>query len=160
MSQSLDHIDKKILDLLQDNGRITNSQLAKEVGLSPPPMLERVRKLENSGTIRKYVALVDPKKVERGTMAFVSVSLRLHQKDAIQEFVTKIQKIPEVLECYHITGEEDYLLKVVIKDIEEYERFIREKLTRFAGISKIKTSFILNVMKQETKVPVDANTSA
>jgi len=155
MANSIDHLDKKILNLLQENGRITNAQLAKEVGLSPPPMLERVRKLEKNGYIKKYVALVDPKKLERGTIAFVAVALRFHRQDAIQEFVTEIQKIPEVLECYHITGEEDYLLKVVIKDISEYERFLLEKLTRFSGISKIKTSFILSTLKQETKIPID-----
>lgn len=155
MSNALDDIDKKVLNLLQDNGRITNAQLAKEVGISPPPMLDRVRKLEKNGYIQKYVALVDPKKLDRGTMAFVSVSLRLHQKDAIQEFVNEIQKIPEVLECHHITGEEDYLLKVVIKDIEHYKQFLLDKLTQFDGISKIKTSFIMNTLKQETRIPVD-----
>ena len=155
MSNALDDIDKKVLNLLQDNGRITNAQLAKEVGISPPPTLDRVRKLEKNGYIQKYVALVDPKKLDRGTMAFVSVSLRLHQKDAIQEFVNEIQKIPEVLECHHITGEEDYLLKVVIKDIEHYKQFLLDKLTQFDGISKIKTSFIMNTLKQETRIPVD-----
>jgi Lrp/AsnC family leucine-responsive transcriptional regulator len=155
MNNSLDPIDKKILDLLQENGRMTNAQLAKDVGLSPPPMLERVRKLEKQGIIRKYVALVDPKKVDRGTMALVSVSLRFHQKNAIQEFVKEIQNIPEILECHHITGEEDYVLKVAIKDIEEYERFLHERLTRISGIRKIKTSFILKTIKHQTKVPVD-----
>jgi Lrp/AsnC family leucine-responsive transcriptional regulator len=155
MNNTIDGIDKKILDLLQDNGRITNAQLAKEVGLSPPPMLERVRKLEKNGIIRKYVALVDPKKLNRGTVAFVAVSLRFHRQDDIQEFVIEIQKFPEVLECHHIAGEEDYLLKVIIRDIEEYERFLREKLTRFSGISRIKTYFILNTLKQETKIPVE-----
>ena len=155
MNNSLDPIDKKILDLLQENGRMTNAQLAKDVGLSPPPMLERVRKLEKHGIIRKYVALVDPKKVDRGTMALVSVSLRLHQKNAIQEFVKEIQNIPEILECHHITGEEDYVLKVYIKDIEEYERFLHERLTRISGIRKIKTSFILKTIKHQTKIPVD-----
>jgi len=155
MNNIIDQIDKKILNLLQDNGRITNSQLAKEVGLSPPPMLERVRKLEKNGIIRKYVALVDPKKLGRGTVAFVAVSLRFHRQDAIQEFVIEIQKFPEVLECHHIAGEEDYLLKVIIRDIEEYERFLRDKLTRFSGISRIKTYFILNTLKQDTKIPVE-----
>jgi len=155
MNSTIDNIDKKILDLLQDNGRITNAQLAKEVGLSPPPMLERVRKLEKNGIIRKYVALVDPKKLNRGTVAFVAVSLRFHRQDDIQEFVIEIQKFPEVLECHHIAGEEDYLLKVIIRDIEEYEQFLREKLTRFSGISRIKTYFILNTLKQDTKIPVE-----
>ena len=155
MNSVLDNIDKHILNLLQDNGRITNARLAKEVGLSPPPLLERVRKLEKNGIIRKYVALVDPKKLNRGTVAFVAVSLRFHRQDAIQEFVVEIQKFPEVLECHHIAGEEDYLLKVIIRDIAEYEQFLRDKLTRFSGISRIRTYFILNTLKQETKIPVE-----
>ena len=158
MQNSLDRIDRKILSLLQDNGRITNAKLAQEVGLSPPPMLERVKKLEKSGVIKKYVALVDPRKLDRGTMAFVAVSLRFHRQDAIEEFVTEIQKIPEVLECHHITGEEDYLLKIAVRDIEEYERFLRTKLTGFSGISRLKTYFILNTLKQDTKIPVDEET--
>lgn len=160
MSTTFDRIDRKILNLLQDNGRITNAKLAQEVGLSPPPMLERVKKLEKNGIIKKYVALVDPRKVDRGTIAFVEVSLRLHRQDAIEEFVTEIQKFPEVLECHHITGEEDYLLKVAVKDIEEYERFLRLKLTGFSGISKLKTYFVLRTLKQETKITVDEEVPA
>jgi Lrp/AsnC family leucine-responsive transcriptional regulator len=155
MSNTLDQIDRKILDLLQENGRITNAQLAKEAGISPPPMLDRVRKLETNGYIRKYVALVDPKKLNRATMAFVAISLSLHRQDAIQKFVREIQKIPEVLECHHITGENDYLLKVAVADMDGYEEFLLKKLTRFSGISKIKTSFILRTLKQETKIPVE-----
>ncbi len=158
MPNTLDRIDRKILNLLQENGRITNAKLAQEVGLSPPPMLELVKKLEKSGIIKKYVALVDPRKLDRGTIAFVEVSLRLHRQEAIEEFVTAIQKIPEVLECHHITGEEDYLLKVAVKDMEEYERLMRLKLTGFSGISKLKTYFILRTLKQETKIPVDEET--
>ncbi|MFC1502372.1 Lrp/AsnC family transcriptional regulator [bacterium] len=154
MNNTLDDIDRKILDILQENGRITNAQLAKEAGISPPPMLDRVRKLEKNGYIRKYVALADPKKLNRGTMAFVAISLSLHRRDAIQEFVEKIQQIPEVLECYHLTGETDYLLKIAIEDMDAYEQFLLQKLTRFSGISKIKTSFILSTLKQETKIPV------
>jgi Lrp/AsnC family leucine-responsive transcriptional regulator len=154
MNNTLDQIDRKILDILQEHGRITNAQLAKEAGISPPPMLDRVRKLEKNGYIRKYVALVDPRKLNRGTMAFVEIALSLHRQDAIQEFVEEIQKIPEVLECYHLTGETDYLLKIAIKDMDAYEQFLLQKLTRFSGISKIKTSFILNTLKQETKIPV------
>ncbi|MCK5146722.1 Lrp/AsnC family transcriptional regulator [bacterium] len=154
MSIVLDKIDKHIIDLLQDDGRITNAQLAKMVGLSPPSMLERVRKLEKNGIIKKYTALVEAKKVGKGLMAFVAVSLRLHQTEAIEEFVADIQKIPEVLECHHITGESDYLMKVVITDMEEYERFLLEKLTHFNVVSHVRTSFILKSMKQETKIPI------
>ena len=155
MNPTLDDIDKKILSLLQDNGRLSNAQLAKEVGLSPPSMLERVRKLEANGVIRKYVALVDPKTLNRSLIAYVSVSLQLHQTEALEEFTEKIQQFPEVLECHHITGESDYLMKVVIKDMAEYEQFLLERLTHFKAINKIRTSFLLKSMKQETKIPVD-----
>ena len=155
MSITLDQIDKQIIRLLQENGRMPNAQLAKVVGLSPPSMLERVRKLEKNGVIKKYVALVDPKIVGKGMTAFVSVSLKLHQKDALESFMDEIQQIPEVLECHHISGESDYLMKVVIKDIGEYEKFLLERLTNFKAISKVRTSFALKSMKQETKIPVE-----
>jgi len=155
MTIVLDDIDKQIVNLLQENGRMPNAQLAKSVGLSPPSMLERVRKLEKNGVIKKYVALVDPKTVGKGMTAFVSVSLKLHQTDALEAFMDEIQKIPEVLECHHISGESDYLMKVVIKDIGEYEKFLLERLTHFKAISKVRTSFALKSMKQQTQIPID-----
>ncbi len=154
MPVSLDTIDKKVLSLLQEQGRLSNAQLAKEVGLSAPSMLERVRKLEKNGIIKKYVALVDPKEVGQGITAFVSVSLRLHQKEEIEAFVEEVRQIPEVLECHHVSGEADYLMKVVSRDIEHYEKFLLGKLTHFKVISRIHTSFILKSLKQETTIPV------
>jgi Lrp/AsnC family transcriptional regulator, leucine-responsive regulatory protein len=154
MPVSLDTIDKKVLSLLQEQGRLSNAQLAKEVGLSAPSMLERVRKLEKNGVIKKYVALVDPKEVGQGITAFVSVSLRLHQKEEIEAFVEEVRQIPEVLECHHVSGEADYLMKVVSRDIEHYEKFLLGKLTHFKVISRIHTSFILKSLKQETTIPV------
>jgi len=151
----LDDIDKKVLTILQENGRITNTELASRVGISPPPMLERVKKLEKRGVIKKYVALIDPDAVGKGTMALVSVSLDRHLIKSIDQFTRAIETLPEVMECYHITGEEDYLLKVVIKDIHEYEEFVLKKLTKIPAISKIKTSFILSTVKYETKFPVE-----
>ena len=154
-NNKLDDIDRKILDILQENGRITNIELASRVGISPPPMLERVKKLEKRGIIRKYVALIDPDAVEKGTMALVSVSLDRHLIKSIGQFTRAIEKLPEVMECYHITGEEDYILKVTIKDIREYEDFILKKLTKIPAVDKIKTSFVLSTVKYETKFPVE-----
>ena len=126
----LDEIDKKILNILQQNGRITNAQLASEVGLSPPPMLERVKKLEKNGIIQKYVAVLDYKKIDKSTMVFVSLSLARHRIKSIDQVNQEILKLPEVLECYHIAGEQDYLLKIVVKDVQEYEQFILKKLAQ------------------------------
>ena len=154
VNNKLDKIDKHILNILQENGRITNAELANRVGMSPPPMLERVRKLENKGIIKKYVALIDPDSVSKGTMALVSVSLDRHRIKSIDQFTQAIDTLPEVMECYHITGEDDYLLKVAVKDINEYENFILKKLTKLPALSKIKTSFILSTVKYETKFPV------
>lgn len=151
----LDDIDKKILSILQENGRITNAELASRVGMSPPPMLERVRKLEKKGIIQKYVALINPDAVGKGTMALVSVSLDRHRIRSIDQFTQAIDTLPEVMECYHITGEDDYLLKVAVKDINEYEDFILKKLTKLPALSTIKTSFILSTVKYETKFPVE-----
>lgn len=151
----LDDIDKKIIEQLQTNARTTNSQLAADAGISPPGMLERVKRLENAGILRKYVALVDPEKVGKGTMAMVSVSLAGHQLQNISHFTEEINKIEEVLECYHIAGENDYLLKVAVKDIQEYEQFILEKLTKIKGISRLKTSFVLSTIKHETKLHIN-----
>jgi Lrp/AsnC family leucine-responsive transcriptional regulator len=154
-NNKLDDIDRKILNILQENGRITNTELASRVGISPPPMLERVKKLEKKGIIKKYVALVDPDAIGKGTMALVSVSLDRHLIKSIDQFTRAMQKLPEVMECYHITGEEDYILKVAIKDIREYEDFILKKLTKIPAIDKIKTSFVLSTVKYETKFPVE-----
>lgn len=151
----LDNIDKKILDILQDDSRITNVQLATKVGISPPAMLERVKRLENNGVIRKYVALVNPEKIGRGTFAFVSVSLTAHQMNSIDVFKKHINKVEEVLECYHVAGEEDFILKVAVENIQEYEKFLLEKLTKIKGVSRINTMFILSTVKFNTKIHID-----
>lgn len=155
VNTKLDEVDKKILNILQENGRITNTELASRVGISPPPVLERVKKLEKKGFIKKYVALLDADSIGKGTMALVSVSLDRHLIKSIDQFTRAIEKLPEVMECYHITGEEDYLLKVAIKDIHEYENFVLKKLTKIPAIDKIKTSFVLSTVKHETKFPVE-----
>ena len=150
-----DKLDKKIIGILQDDARISNVKLAEQVGISPPAMLERVKRLERSGIIRKYVALVDPEKVGKETFALVSVSLAIHQLQSIDGFTRQINKLDEVLECYHIAGSDDFMLKVAVKNIPDYEKFILEKLTRIKGVSKINTSFILSTVKYNTKIQID-----
>ena len=150
-----DKIDKKILNILQENGRITNADLASRVGLSPPPMLERVKKLEKNGVITKYVALLDPKKIDKSTIIFVSLTLARHRLKSIDQVKEEFSNFPEVLECYSITGEEDYLLKVMVRDVEEYENFMLNKLAKIPAISRIKSFVVLSTLKYETKTLIE-----
>lgn len=150
----LDEVDKKILSILQEEGRITNARLAERIGISPSPTLERVKKLEQAGIIRKYVALVAPEKINKGTMALVHVSLAGHQLDSLEHFIKRIKALPEVLECYHISGEDDFLLKVAVSGIEDYREFVVNRLTGIGGISKIRTSFVLDTVKNATKYEI------
>ncbi len=151
----LDNIDKKILNILQDNGRITNAKLASEVGVSPPTMLERVKRLEKAGIIKQYVALVDLDKVGKGTLVIVAVSLAFHQLSSLDRCKKEISQLGEILECYHVSGEEDFALKVAVKDVKEYEDFVVNKLARIQGVTKIKSTFVLSTVKFDTKVKVD-----
>lgn len=148
-----DKTDRKILEILQNDGRITNSELAKQLGLSPSSTLERVKKLEQSGTIKKYVALVDGNAVKRNTIAFVLVTIDWYTDAVLKKFHAQIKKLPEVLECYSIAGEFDYLLKVVVSDMEEYSVLLHEKLTKNAGIRNVRTSFVMAVHKYDTALP-------
>ena len=150
----LDIIDKKILNILQEDGRIRNSELAKQINISPPPTAERVKKLENNGYIKNYAALVDPVKVGVSCLTYVEVTLIRHGKDAIERFMDSIIKLHEVLECHHITGEADFLLKVATKDIPTYEQFIIQTLTALPDVQHLKTLVVLSTMKQETKIPL------
>lgn len=151
---TLHPIDRKILGILQAQGRIPNVQLAAEVGLSPSAVLERVRKLEERGIIERYVTILDSRKLGLGTIAFVAVSLNLHQSDSIENFHRFVGESGKVLECYHVAGGEDYLLKVYARDIEDYERFLLSELTRTRGIDKVKTMFVLSTLKHETAIPL------
>ncbi|HWC65538.1 MAG TPA: Lrp/AsnC family transcriptional regulator [Thermoanaerobaculia bacterium] len=153
---ALDAVDRTILRLLPEDGAITNADLAGRVGLTPTPTLERVRRLEREGFIRRYVALVDQAKLGRPVTAFVSVIMKSHGRETSDAFRKAVARLAEVLECHHIAGEEDFLLKVVVASPSDYERFVLERLTKIAGIEKVKTTFVLSSPKLETKIPVDA----
>ena len=153
----LDQTDRKILDILQSDGRITNAKLAADIGISPPGMLERVKRLENTGVIQRYVALLDREKVGKGIMAIVSVSLTVHQLTSVDGFKEEIDKLDEILDCFHITGEDDFVLKVAVDNIKEYENFILHKISQIPGVNKIRTSFVLSTVKYETKVTINEN---
>ena len=152
---TLDPVDRRILTILQENGRITNVKLASEVGLSPPTVLERVRKLEERGIIEKYVALVNPDKVGRGLCAFVLVLLTFHGEKIIDRFRKKILDHPAVLECFHVAGEGDFLLKVVESDIQAYRDFLVNTLTRLEGVQRVTTMIVFESVKRDTQLQVE-----
>ena len=150
----LDQTDIHILEILQENGRITNTLLAEKIGISPPSMLERVRKLERAGIIEKYVALVDRKKIGYGLLAIVIVSLSLHQVSSLKKVIEQLAELKEVQECYQLTGDVDFLLKVAIADMDSYTDFVNNKLSGIPGIQNIKTSFVLSCIKSNTSYPL------
>ncbi len=155
MAVELDKTDLQILKILQQNGRITNLQLSNEIGLSPAPTLERVRKLENSGYILSYHALVDEEKLGLGIKTFIQVSLDFHQNNTIQNFLEAIQEIKEITECHHVTGQCDFLLKVYVKDIKAYEQLIMQKISRIIVVKTFQTMIIMSTNKKEPTVPLE-----
>jgi Lrp/AsnC family transcriptional regulator, leucine-responsive regulatory protein len=152
---ALDAIDRKILALLQEDARLANVELADKVGLSSSPCLRRVRDLEAAGIIRRYVTLLDPAAIGLPVSVFVNVTLERQVEQALERFEAVILKRPEVMECYLMTGDADYLLRVVIADLSSYERFLIEHLTRVPGVASIKSSFALKQVKYRTALPVD-----
>jgi Lrp/AsnC family transcriptional regulator, leucine-responsive regulatory protein len=150
----LDAIDHKILRLLQEDGRITVQALAEQVGLSHSPCLRRVRQLEESGVIRGYVAVVEQKEVGLPVSVFISIKLERQIEEFLDRFDAAIVQWPEVLECYLMTGTQDYLLRVVCADLVAYERFIKDKLTRLDGIASIESSFALAQVKYTNVLPI------
>jgi Lrp/AsnC family leucine-responsive transcriptional regulator len=150
----LDAIDRKILARLQDDARIANVELSEAVGLSPAPCLRRVRVLEERGIIRKHVTLLDPGAVGLPVSVFVNVSLERQVEKALQRFESAILTRPEVMECYLMTGDADYLLRVVCADLVAYERFLLDHLTQIPGVASIRSSFALKQVKYSTALPV------
>ncbi|MCI0472160.1 MAG: Lrp/AsnC family transcriptional regulator [Ignavibacteria bacterium] len=150
----LDPINKKILDLLQENSSITNAELAQKIGLAPASTFERVKKLEKSGIIRKNVALVDGEKVGKGTVVFVIINMAEHSVKSIKELAAHIKQIPEVLECHRLAGERDYILKIVTHNIQTYESLAINKLAKIPGIARTNTYFALSTLKEQTKIPI------
>lgn len=151
---TLDDLDLKILAVLQSRARISNVELADAVGLSPAPCLRRVRALEERGVIREYVALLDPAAVGLGVTVFVQISLDLQVEGRLEIFERAIMQRPEVLECYLMTGDSDYMLRIVVPDVSAYERFLRDALTRIESAAGIKSSFALKQVKYSTALPV------
>ena len=153
--RQLDAIDRRILEHLQDNARISNVDLAARVGISASPCWRRVRELEESGVISNYVTLIDAASVGLTVSVFVNVSLEKQVERELDVFQNAIRERPEVMECYLMTGEADFLLRVVVPDLMAYERFLMDHLTRVPGIASIRSSFALKQVKYRTALPLD-----
>ena len=150
----LDDLDRKILEHLQADGRMSLADLAAKVGLSPSPCLRRVRNLERVGVISRYVAVLDQRAVGLPVSVFVSIKLEKQKQESLDRFAKAIARWPEVLECYLMTGPRDYWLRVVVPDLAAYERFVKQKLTRLEGIASIESSFALEQVKYTNVLPV------
>lgn len=153
-AHEIDDIDRNILRVLQKNARTTNVNLARQVALSPAPCLRRVRQLEEREVIRGYVALLEPTALGLGVSVFIQVSLEKQVESALEIFERAVLDRPEVMECYLMTGDADYLLRVVVQDVPSFERFLLDHLTRIPGVASIKSSFALKQVKYRTALPI------
>jgi Lrp/AsnC family leucine-responsive transcriptional regulator len=151
---SIDNVDYKILTQLQEDASLTNVELARRVHLSPSPCLSRVKALEASGVIQRYVALTHPQSLGLGLNVFISISLKEQSKSALAEFEQRIAEHDEVMECYLMTGDSDYLIRVAIADMSALEKFILEQLTPIPGVEKIRSSFALKQVRYKTALPL------
>ena len=154
MPYTLDSTDRRILRVIQEEARVSNSELAERVGLSPSPCWRRVRALEENGVIERYVTLVNAKAVGLPINVFATVTLEKQAESALELFEKAVKKRPEVMECNLMTGEFDYLLRVVVPDLAAYERFLMDHLTRIKGIASIKSSFSLKQVSYKTALPL------
>lgn len=153
---NLDRYDRLILTALQQNGRISNQELADSISLSPSPCLRRVRQLEDDGFIEGYVALLDARKLGLTLISFIQISMDRHTPERFDAFERMVESYPEVLECHLITGQSaDYLLKVIVRDMDAYQQFLLQKLTRIEGVSGVHSSFVLKSPIAKTALPVD-----
>lgn len=152
----MDRVDKKILEILQSNCQISNQELAEQVALSPSPCLRRVKLLEEGGYIQKQVALLNPEKVGLNLMVIVSVGLGSHQPNIMKKFEETIRLLPEVIQCYLVTGQSaDYLLKIIVPNLAAYQAFLLGKLTCIQGVTTVHSSFVLQNICDTTSLPLD-----
>ena len=151
---ALDAKDYSILKELQRNSKLTNAELAARVRLSPSPCLARVRALEEQGVIIRYVALLDAPKVGLNVSVFIQVSLEKQVESALENFEMAMARYPEVMECYLMTGDSDYLIRVVVEDVQELQRFIVQDLSKIRGVANIRSSFALKQVKYSTALPL------
>lgn len=150
MAYTPDETDKKILNILQKDGRITTKALAEKLGLTTTPVFERVKRLEKNGVIDKYVALLNQRNIDRKLIVFISVSIKNHTRSYLETFNREMENMPEVMEVYHIAGNYDFLVKVIMKDMEAYQKFILSKLSVINNIDHVQSSFVLSKNKYST----------
>ena len=151
----MDSVDKATLRALQVDGRLSNVELARKISLSPPATHARRRRLEKDGYIHQYTAVVDREKAGYDLLCFIHISLQMHQLEQVERFRKLVRQMPEVLECYHITGEYDYLLKVVLRNRKDLERFAVDRLTPIPGVARIHTSLVFTEVKSTTALPLE-----
>lgn len=158
---NLDKIDRKILSILQSNGRLSNQEVAERVSLSPSPCLRRIKNLEEAGVIRQYIAVLDPDKIGLGLLAYVNVRLEKHSGSPADgshspraDFAASVANWPEVVACYAMTGEMDYLLRVHVEDMEHFSHFMMETLLKHSAVLDVKSSFALQRIKDTTALPL------
>jgi Lrp/AsnC family leucine-responsive transcriptional regulator len=154
-NHQIDDIDRKIVAALQADGKITVNELAEKVGLSASPCARRVRILEQAGVIKGYAAIIDQKKVGLPISAFASIKLERQREESLERFSKAVARWPEVVDCYLMTGQRDYLLRIVARDLEAYEQFLNDKLTRLDGVASIETSFALKQVKRSEVLPLE-----
>lgn len=152
--EMVDELDEAILNILQQEGRISNVELASRVNLSPPAVHARLKRLEQQGLIRQYVALLDRERIGYDMLCFINISLQLHQRENVENFKKMVLQMPQILECHHLTGEYDYLLKVVVRHRKDLEQFVVNELTPIPGIARIHTSLVLSEIKSTTALPL------
>lgn len=152
---SLDQIDRRLLAELQEEGRVTNVELAQRVGLTAPPCLRRVRALEESGVIRGYHADIDPSKMGFAITVFALVSLKSQAEESLRQFEDHVRGLPEVRECHMLNGEIDFILKIVSQDLQSFQEFLTSKLTPAPNVASVKTSLTIRTAKQAPGVPLD-----
>ncbi|MFT5600654.1 MAG: Lrp/AsnC family leucine-responsive transcriptional regulator [Flavobacteriales bacterium] len=147
----MDHLDTEILMLIQGNAKLNTKEIAGKIGLSVTPTYERIKKLENRGIIKSYVALLNRRKIGKHLVAFCQITLQKHKKTIIENFKKRVAEFPEIMEINHVSGNYDFLLKVVVADIDEFHLFVNEKLSVVDGISTINSSFVMDNIKEETQ---------
>jgi Lrp/AsnC family leucine-responsive transcriptional regulator len=150
--KALDRLDRRILNILQTNNQITNLELAEQVGLSPPPCFRRVKRLHDLGIIQKNVALIDPFKVGQRLIVFVNITLEKQREDLLSHFERKMLAEPEIMQCYFVSGEADYLLIVHVTDMQHYNDFARRVFANEPNIKMFRSSFCLNRVKYDTQI--------
>lgn len=149
---NLDSIDKAILMELQRSAKLNTKEIAAKVGLSVTPTYERIKRLENQGIINSYVALLDKDKIGKSLEVFCHVTLKSHAKDVIQNFEKNIVELDDVVECYHVTGNSDYLVKVLVSNIKEYQEFIIDKISTIDNVSNVQSAFVMTNVKSNTAI--------